>query len=105
MNQVECRLAPFEIACEGFGVRKIRLPDLHSGIFNPFASLQLGWRAELASAGLFRFVKVWVENSFLVELLPPEFRDEYVNAFGRAGIHKLEWQLRDIERGIRAQVG
>jgi len=66
---------------------------------------QLGWRAELASAGLFRFVKVWVENSFLVELLPPEFRDEYVNAFGRAGIHKLEWQLRDIERGIRAQVG
>ena len=52
MNQVECRLAPFEIACEGFGVRKIRWPDLYSGIFNPFASLQLGWRADEATNGI-----------------------------------------------------
>ena len=41
MNQVERRLAPFEIACEGFGIRKIRLPDLDSGILSPFAALQL----------------------------------------------------------------
>lgn len=46
MNQVECRLAPFEIAREGFGVFKIRLPDLHSGILNPFAALQLRRRAD-----------------------------------------------------------
>ena len=40
MNQVECGLAPFEIVCEGFGVRKIGLPNLHSGIFGPFAALR-----------------------------------------------------------------
>ena len=41
MNEVECRLASFEIACEGFGIRKIRLPDFDSGILSPFAALQL----------------------------------------------------------------
>ena len=46
MNQVVCRPAPFEIACEGFGIRKIRLPDLHSGILSPFAALQLRRPAE-----------------------------------------------------------
>src|SRR6185436_9098251 len=52
MNQVECRLTPFEIACEGFGVRKIRLPDLHSGILSPFPALQLRRRADETTNGV-----------------------------------------------------
>jgi hypothetical protein len=52
MNEVECRLAPFKIACDGFGVRKIRLPDLHSGILSPFAALQLRRRADETANGI-----------------------------------------------------
>jgi len=60
-----------------------------------------GWRAEPASAGLFKFVKVWVENSFLVELLPPEWRDDYLATFGDVGIDRLDGKLREIERAMR----
>jgi hypothetical protein len=66
---------------------------------------RLGWRAELASAGLFKFVKVWVENSFLVELLPPEHRGDYRAAFGSAGIDDLDNKLRQIEQEIRRGAG
>jgi hypothetical protein len=68
------------------------------------AAARFGWRAEMASAGLFKFVKVWVENSFLVELLPPEYRDEYRAAFGAAGIDQLDGKLRAIEQAILAKV-
>ena len=54
MNQVECRLAAFKVACEGFGVRKIRLPDLHSGILSPFAALQFRRRANKTTNGVTR---------------------------------------------------
>jgi hypothetical protein len=52
MNQVECCLAPFEIAPEGFSVLKIRLPDLHSGILSPFATLQFRRRADDTTNGV-----------------------------------------------------
>ena len=63
MNQVECRLAPFEIAGEGFGVRKIRLPDLHSGILSPFAALQLRRRADETTNGVTRIEQTRSEPS------------------------------------------
>jgi hypothetical protein len=63
---------------------------------------RFGWRAETASAGLFKFVKVWVENAFLVEFLPPEHQAEYRAAFGPAGIDRLDQELRGIERAMRS---
>ena len=66
------------------------------------AAAHYGWRTELASAGLFKFVKMWVENSFLVELLPPEHHNEYLRAFGREGIDQLDWKLRELEGNVRA---
>ena len=54
MHQVECRLASLEIACEGFGIRKIRLPDLHPGILSPFAALELRRRADETTNGVAR---------------------------------------------------
>jgi hypothetical protein len=56
-----------------------------------------GWRAELGSAGLFQFVKIWVENRFLVEFLTPEFRVAYLDHFGTEGLASLDEKLRKIE--------
>ena len=63
MNEVECRLAPFKIACDGFGVRKIRLPDLHSGILSPFAALQFRRRANETTNGVTRIEQTRGEPS------------------------------------------
>jgi hypothetical protein len=54
MNQVECHLAAFEIERERFGVFKIRLPDIHSGILSPIAALQLRGRADETTNGVTR---------------------------------------------------
>jgi hypothetical protein len=67
------------------------------------AAAREGWRAESASAGLFQFIRVWVENAFLVELLPPELKDAYTTAFGREGLATLDGKLREIEQAISAR--
>ena len=46
MNEVECGLAPCEIAREGLGICKIGFPNLHAGILNPLASQQLAGRTD-----------------------------------------------------------
>jgi len=43
------------------------------------------WRVELADAGFFRVIKVWLENATLVEFLPPEHEAAYLNTFGVSG--------------------
>ncbi len=62
-----------------------------------------GWLAQPASAGLFKFVKIWVENSFLIELLPPEYEADYRAAFGTSGISQLDQKLRQIEAESKAR--
>jgi hypothetical protein len=62
-----------------------------------------GWRAELASAGLFSFVKVWVENAVLVELLTPEQAPAYREAFNARGLTTLDAKLRDLEAALAAR--
>lgn len=64
-----------------------------------------GWRAEMADAGLFKFIKVWVENAFLVEFLTPELKSAYVEAFNAAGVTHVDAKLRDLETAIRAKLG
>jgi hypothetical protein len=49
MNQVERGRAYLQIARQGLGILKIRLPDLNSGIFCPFAVVELGRRAHEAT--------------------------------------------------------
>lgn len=61
-----------------------------------------GWRAGLASAGLFSFVKVWVDDTFLVEVMTPEQTEDYVRAFNRDGLMTLDQRLRQIEAAIAA---
>lgn len=61
-----------------------------------------GWRAGLASAGLFSFIKVWVDHTFLVEVMPPEQANEYKQVFNREGLMTLDAKLRQIEAAITA---
>ena len=57
------------------------------------------WRVENADAGLFEFIKVWVENSFLVELMTPEMTRAYVVVFGAEGAGEIDAKLRALENG------
>lgn len=61
----------------------------------------LGLRSAAVDAGLFTFVKVWIENSFLLELLPPEASAAYLNAFGTDGVPQIDRRLRELERSLR----
>jgi hypothetical protein len=55
------------------------------------------WRASPASAGLFDFTKVWVENTFLIEIMTTDQARDYVRAFGSPGIATLDARLRALE--------
>lgn len=61
-----------------------------------------GLRAVPVDAGLFRFLKVWIEDSFLLELMTPEQRNDYVACFGVDGIERVDERLRGLERTIAA---
>ena len=61
-----------------------------------------GWRAALTSAGLFSFIKVWVDDVFLVEVMTPEQTRDYVTSFNRDGLLTLDLRLRQIEEEIAA---
>jgi catechol 2,3-dioxygenase-like lactoylglutathione lyase family enzyme len=62
-------------------------------------------RAQAVSAGLFRFVKIWIEDSLLLELLPPENIRDYVECFGVAGTSSLDGRLRSLERDVAMSIG
>lgn len=64
------------------------------------AAERFGLRAVSVDAGLFRFLKVWVEDSFLMELLTPEQRGDYVACFGAPGVPDLDHRLRHLEKTI-----
>jgi hypothetical protein len=47
--------------------------------------------------GLFQFLKVWIEETVLVELLTPQQLPAYLASFGPAGVRTLEARFRDLE--------
>ena len=62
---------------------------------------RLNLRATRIDAGLFAFVKVWIESSFLLELLPPEARSDYTGTFA-GDFEMVDERLRQLERTLRA---
>lgn len=58
------------------------------------------WQAESGSAGLFHFTKVWIENTFLFEIMTPEQASAYAAAFNAEGLATLDHKLRQIERAL-----
>jgi hypothetical protein len=39
-----------------------------------------GWRARICDRGPFQLVEIWLENRFLVQLLPADMLDDYRSA-------------------------
>lgn len=64
----------------------------------------LSLQSAKVDAGLFTFVKVWIEDSFLLELLPPEASKAYADTFGTTGAMLIENRLRELEGRLRAAV-
>jgi hypothetical protein len=64
---------------------------------------QEGWDCVPASAGFFNFTKVWVEGTFLVELMTPEQAASYTANFGTEGMLELDGKLRELERTMQKQ--
>ena len=58
------------------------------------------WRTVAASAGFFSFTKVWIEGTFLVEIMTSEQAKEYVATFSRSGLGALDGKLRWIESAL-----
>ncbi len=56
-----------------------------------------GWKAQEVETGLFKIVKVWVEDVVLVELLAAGEAERYVEAFGARGLATLDGRLRELE--------
>jgi hypothetical protein len=60
----------------------------------------LGWRAIPATTGFFSFTKVWVEGTFLVEIMTAEQAQEYVAAITCGGLAGLDARLRGMEAAL-----
>lgn len=59
-----------------------------------------GWRTQDVETGLFKIVKVWVEDVMLVEFLAQSEVGRYVETFGGAGMDSLDGKLRALEREL-----
>jgi hypothetical protein len=59
-----------------------------------------GWRVQEVETGLFKIVKLWVENGFLVELLARGEAGRYVDTFGSKGMPTLDAKLRKLEADL-----
>jgi hypothetical protein len=62
-----------------------------------FVASREGWRAQQVDTGMFRIIKMWVEDVFLVEFLAKGEAGRYVDAFGTAGLPTLDRKFRDLE--------
>jgi hypothetical protein len=47
--------------------------------------------------GLFKIVKLWIDDTVLVELFAKGEEHRYIEAFGAPGMATLEGKLRDLE--------
>jgi hypothetical protein len=61
-----------------------------------------GWRTQGVETGLFKIVKVWVEDVMLVEFLAQGEAGRYLDTFGAAGIDTLDGKLRALEQELSA---
>lgn len=58
------------------------------------------WRARIADKRGYKVIKIWIENSFLIELMTPDMAEAYSNMYGARGMPLLEERLRFIETAL-----
>lgn len=93
------------------GIRQRPAPSergtAHVLVSSPLAEVEIeriaareGWLMQAVETGLFRIVKVWVENSFLVELFAKGEAQRYIDTFGAEGMASLPEKLRELESSM-----
>ena len=63
------------------------------------AATAAGWRSDVADTRLFQVIKVWVENTVLVEFLTADTAADYLRTFDKMGLGDLDARLRQLEAG------
>jgi hypothetical protein len=90
------------------GVRQLeethRVNSAHVLVGSPLSSDAIqhlaereGWIAQEIETGLFKVVKVWVEEVLLIEFLAKGEVQRYAEAFGAKGMPALDGKLRELE--------
>jgi hypothetical protein len=59
-----------------------------------------GWTAQEVETGLFKIVKLWVEDVILVEFLARGEAERYTDTFGTKGMLSLDGRLRELEQSL-----
>jgi hypothetical protein len=80
----------------------VTTPLTHSQVIS--IAEQEGWRVDEVETGLFKIVKVWVQDAFLVEFIAPNEAARYVSAFGPEGLPALDEKLRALEKDMAAML-
>ena len=62
---------------------------------------ELGWRASVVDTGLFKFVKIWIDETLLLEVLPAEFQRGYRDAFNGKNLPTLGQRLHRLEATVK----
>lgn len=60
-------------------------------------AMREGWRLDEVETGLFKVIKVWIEECALIEFLADGEAARYVDSFGTPGLSSLDERLRDLE--------
>ncbi|MBP7243279.1 hypothetical protein [Amaricoccus sp.] len=63
-----------------------------------------GWRSQEVETGLFRIMKLWIDDTVLVELFAKGEEQRYIEAFGAPGMATLEDKLRDLEMKLAGEL-
>jgi hypothetical protein len=58
------------------------------------------WRARIADERGFKVIKIWIENTFLIELMTPDMAEAYSAMYGAKGMPLLDERLRFIEMAL-----
>jgi hypothetical protein len=64
-----------------------------------------GWSHSAVDTGLFEITRVWVEGSFLIELMTAEQSKSYKANFGTQGMPTLNAKLREMEQRLQKMMG
>ena len=86
-----------EPACSG---AHVLIDSVHAAEQIFAVAAKQGWLAQEVETGMFRIVKLWIDEFILVEVLPAGESERYVENFGAAGLASLDTKLRQFETDL-----
>ncbi|MBE1527969.1 hypothetical protein GGC65_002425 [Sphingopyxis sp. OAS728] len=81
----------------GCSAAHVLISSVHSRDHLLAIAAEAGWHAQDVETGMFRIVKLWIDEVVLVEVLAAGEAGRYVESFGTAGLPSLDARLRCLE--------